>query len=189
MANIDPQSVTLPGPRPLTRGAGLVLQVVGGVLLLGGCCVCGTAGMWDPVISRGEAVRVAEGGAAVLADPGRLGAMLTVMFATVGGLAMLVFGLGMQQDRRRAAPAATLSMMILLLVLIAAGVGLWTGSGPWALRLANTALVLVTVMLTVLCVAACREVRADPPPDGPTILPPDADLDALKAEARGRMSR
>lgn len=189
MANTEAGNACLPCPRPLTRGAGLLLQIIGGALLLGGCCVCGTAGMWDPVISRGEAAQVAQAGAPVLHDPGRLGAMLTVMFATVGGLAMLVFGLGMQQDRPRAAPAAALSMLALLPVLIGAGVGLWMGRGPWMLRLANAALVLVTVMLAALCATAWREVRADPPPAGPTLLPADANLDALKAEARGRMSR
>jgi hypothetical protein len=189
MANTEPQPAHAPGPRPLTRGTGLLLQIVGGALLLGGCCVCGTSGMWDPVMSRGEAVRAVETAAPLVADAGRLGAMLTVIFTTLGGLAMLVFGLGMQQDRPRAAPAATLSMLALLPVLIGGGVGLWTASGPWVLRLANAALVLVVAALTAMCVAAWREVRADPPPAGPTLLPPDADLDALKSEARGRMSR
>ncbi len=176
-----------PGPRPLTRGVGLVLQVVGGVLFLGACCICGSAGLWDPVMSRGEVAQQAVDAAAMPADWGRIGAMLLVMFTTVGGLAMLVFGLGMQQDRPRAATFALLSVALFLLVLIAAGAMLWRGGGPWGLRLANLGLLVTGACLLALCIAAWREVRADPPPEGPTALPPDADLDALKAEARGRM--
>lgn len=176
----------LPAPRPLARGTGLVLQIVGGVLFLGACCVCSSAGLWDPVMSRGEAAEHAQA-AALPTDWGRVGAMLLVMFTTIGGLAMLVFGLGMQQDRPRATGPALISVAALCAVLVASGTMLWSGSGPWALRLVAAVLLLVMLPLLGLCIAAWREVRNDPPPAGHNILPPDADIDALKAEARGRM--
>lgn len=184
-SHVPPQASA--APRPLARGTGLVLQVVGGILFLGACCVCSSAGLWDPVLSRGDvAQQVLEGGARP-ADWGRFGAMVLVMFTTLGGLSMLVFGLGMQQDRPRAAAYAVISLVILLAALAAAAAMLWTGHGPWVLRTADLVLLVIVASLLGLCIAAWREVRADPPPEGPNVLPPDADLDALKAEARGRM--
>jgi hypothetical protein len=168
-----------PSPRRFAQGVGLLLQGVGGLLFFSTCCVCSMAWLVDPNLSQTQVVdliqrdpHAIEGGHP-LADPGRLGMVLNVMFTTVGGLGLMVFGMGLQSDKPRAAWGALATNVLLLVLLVAAGVLLWIGGGAIGALIWNAALVMIVAGLLAFCVAALRQVIRHPPPKGMDILPPD----------------
>ena len=147
------------------------MQTVGMVLFLSTCCVCSTAGLWDPVAPRNEvlkSMRDAEDPGVTLTtlfdDPARAGIMLTVMFMTLGGLTTAVIGLGLQAGNLRAARAAVVAHALLLCVLIAAGIALWAGHAPLGFRLWHAALTLLLIALVGFSIAAFKDIRRNPPP-------------------------
>lgn len=181
-----------PPPRAFAQGTGLVLQAVGAVLFLTTCCVCSLSGQWETVLSRGEILESQQDdqalnwSAADLIDrPGQAAMMLMAMFMTVGGLAMLAFGLGMQSEKRHSALGAVLTILAADGVLIVAAVGLWAGETHWLARLWHAAMMLTVLLLTPMTIVAYRQMRADPPPEDLYVVPEDFDIDAYKRQVRG----
>ncbi len=86
-----------------------------------------------------------------------------VGFVPVGGLALAVFGLGLQADKPRAAWGAVIANTSLFVVLLVAGVALWVAEGPAMLRVWHALLTLLTAALFVFTLKALGQVRADPP--------------------------
>jgi len=179
-------------PRAFAQGTGLVLQSVGLVLFLSTCCVCGFAGQWDPVPSHGqilEGYRHAPPQSWSLGNlaehPSRAGMMLMAMFMTIGGLAMLVFGLGMQSLKRGAALGALVTVTASLVIVAVAGVGLWVGGGAWVARAWHAVVLLVTIGLLPLTAVAWKQMRSNPPPADLYVLPADFDEAAYKRSIRG----
>jgi hypothetical protein len=168
-----------PPPRAFAQGTGLLLQTIGALLLMTNCCVCSTAFMWDPQRPPAAAQEnLADEDALsklrnMINEPGRTGLMLTIVGSTVCGLGMMGFGLGLQSDRRRSAAGALVTCVLFMLIMIAAGVGLWTGEATFTARVWQAILAALGVMTTGFTFAAWREVRANPPPTGVDIIPPD----------------
>lgn len=168
-----------PPPRAFAQGTGLLLQIVGFTLFLSSCCICSSTGLWEPVADTGEITEALRSQRDVVVsfrhmfdNPTMLGYTLTAMFTTAGGLALATFGLGMQTDRKWAAPAAAVSSVTLLVILLAAGVALWLGEGGWMYRLWHLILLAVMVLASCFSVAAWREVRRQPPPVDVDVVKP-----------------
>lgn len=184
-----PVEATLPPlPRAFTRGVGMLLQSAGMLMFLSCCLLCTLSSQWgfDEVLTRGQVDQwIAQQQQSsqpaepyfqhMLRNPAKTGSMLLMMFSTVGGLALAVFGMGMHSDKRGATAGALSTACVLLVILVLAGVGLWTGQAPWLLRLWHAALTLVVLLACVLCYASLQEVRRDPPPAGMETLPADFD--------------
>jgi len=157
-------------PRAFAQGVGLLCQTFGVLLFLSSCCVCSLSGAWDqPIIRPPQVVTLGT----LLERPDAWAAMLTVFTATLAGLALAAFGLGLQADRR-AAPLGTLvtTLTALILLLIAAA-ALWFDDGTWPMRLWNGLLLLLFATLTPFAFAARRQFCADPPAADVDIVPPD----------------
>lgn len=181
-----------PPPRAFAQGVGVLLQTVGVILALSGCCICSTAGLWDQQAGGQNLVAQPDQLTGIsidrlLKEPARTGMMLTVVFSTIGGLAMAGFGLGLQSQTPRSAWGALASVVLLLAILIVAGIGLWVGQGTIANRLWHTGLTVLILTLVGFTISALREVIAHPPPPGLRNLPPGFDVrDVLAGEKPSR---
>jgi len=182
---------TPPSPRAMTRGTGLLLQTMGFVLFVSTCCICALAGRWDPVLSREVVLEQQRDGTAFdwsLADlasqPDRAGMMLLAMFMTVGGLAFLVFGLGMQSEKRGSATGAALTTALAILILVVSGTGLWIGGATWAALAWHAVLTVVVLAVAPLVVASWRQMANNPPDPDLYDVPADFDIDAYKRQLR-----
>lgn len=188
-------AVAVPPPRAFVQGVGVVLQGLGVLLFITNCCVCSLAGLWDPNLTSGEARQVMierpeviASPPSLLSDPGRAGAAITLLAATVGGLALAALGLGMQADRPRPAYGAAAVHVVLVLVLIAAGVGLWRGQASVAFRAWHLLLIAACGMALPFTLVALRQVIAQPPPPVDDTLPPGFDVrDVLAGEKPSRL--
>ncbi len=169
-----------PPPRAFAQGTGVVLQTVGMIFVLATCCVCSLTFLWDPTPPRGQVdletsppSSLAESWQALVADKGKSGLMLTITSLNVGGLALAVFGLGMQSDRRRAAWGALVSVAVLTGVLILAGIWLWSGEAGLQARIWHALALILTLSLWLFLIPAVRQIMANPPPADVDVLPPD----------------
>lgn len=158
----------------------MLLQTVGMIFLLATCCVCSTTFWWNPMPPLAEIdveaqppSTLAEAWGAMVADKGKSGLMLTIVSLNVGGLALAVFGLGLQSDRRRAAWGTVASVAALTGTLLLAGVWLWTGEATLNARIWHAIALLVTLLLWLFVIPALRQVLANPPPADVDVLPPD----------------
>lgn len=138
-------------------------------LLMG--CIWSTSAFWD---SQAWENRSAVGDPQV-SDPARIGVMTLVLATTGGGLALAVFGLGLQSDQPKAAWAAMTTLGFLLGCLAFSGVALWTGSAGPSVRIVHTCLLLVTLVLIAFVAAALKQVIDHPPPPGQGVVPYDFD--------------
>lgn len=166
-------------PRAFAQGTGVLLQTVGVILFLSSCCVCSLSSWWQPLQDHGQTLGAIQSGQPIggswrdLAQrPREAGYTLTVVFGTVGGLGMAVFGLGLQAERRRAGVAAFATTTLLLVILIFAGVLLWHGGATWAARGLHALLTLIVALLAGFTWVAMRQVLANPPPADIDIVPP-----------------
>lgn len=193
MENLDVQRQR-PDPSEslaMARGTGLLLQTAGTTLFLSTCCVCALAGRWDPVLSHEVLIEHQREGTTpdwslmdLAAHPARAGMMLLAMFMTVGGLAFLVFGLGMQSEKRGSATGALLTNVLALLILVLAGVGLWIDSAAWSARAWHALMTLAILAITPLIVASWRQMQRNPPDRDLYAVPADFDIDAYKRQLR-----
>jgi len=185
-----------PPPRAFAQGTGILLQTIGIMLALSSSCLWSLAGKWDKTLDRGQVYQQMHQGQTIgvsithlFDDPGRAGFMLTVVFTTIGGLAIAAFGLGLQSDKPRSAWGATISAGLLTIVLMGAGVGLWMGTTSIIMRLWNALLVGVVLILFGFAVAALKQVLADPPPRGLHPVPPGFDVrDVLAGEKPSKLA-
>ena len=191
-APTDPAS---PSPRAFAQGVGVVFQTAGVIMALSSCVICALSGKWDPVSDRAQVLRQMQQGdmlgvpaERLWHEPARAGLMLTVVFTTVGGLALAGFGLGLQSETPRAAWGALISVTLLAAVLIAAGVGLWIGQAPWLARCWHALLTGLVLVLLGFALVAWRQVMAHPPPPGLHAVPPGFDVrDVMAGEKPSRM--
>ncbi|MCK6457735.1 MAG: hypothetical protein L6Q92_14540 [Phycisphaerae bacterium] len=164
-------------PRALTRATGLIFQVVGVVLTLGGCCFwsfSGIAQSKQPIEAARTIVDVWRAGGA---EP--IWAMGGVCVTFVGGLALAACGLGLQAERPRAGRIAT--------IVAAAGAIFWLACGAWTLAaefawgrcLLAALMALLWCVCFVLGLVSADELRRCPPPDDLGVAPPDLRLDRV----------
>lgn len=169
-----------PPPRAFAQGTGVMLQTVGMILFLSSCLICSLSSWWHPMQDRGEVIeQVRTGqttGGNLLRDirerPVEAGYAMTVIFSTVGGLGLAVFGLGLQAERRRAGVAAMVTASILLFILLIAGALLWHGGAAWPARILHGLLTFTVAVVALFTWHAMRQVLADPPPADIDIVPP-----------------
>lgn len=169
-------SPELTSPRRFAQGTGLVLQTFGGLLFLSTCLICFTAFEWDPI--QGRSVQTAEPISrleSIVHDPARFGFLLMVVTSSVGGLALMVFGLGLQSEKRRAGWAALIANVLQLFLLLSATVLMWTGSASILACLWSALLTVITAILLLFTIAALRQFIAHPPPDTLHTVPHDFD--------------
>ncbi len=176
-----------PPVRAFAQGTGVLLQMVGMTLFLSSCCVCSMSGLWDPPMGRYETqeklnTKQIEPSTPMrpFADLATTGLTLTVVFTTLGGLAMAVFGLGLQSDKPRAGWAAVLTTTAYLIIMIAAAICLWAGGASLVPKVWNLVLTLIALILLGFSVVALRQVLRHPPPPGMDILPPDFEIPKFK---------
>ena len=161
----------------------MLLQTIGIILSVSSCCICSMSGAWDPLPSHGTVHKQIESDTVEVVNfqtlieyPGRAGTLLTASIATVGGLALAVFGLGLQSDKPRAAMGSVLVCAAMILVLLIGAVALWMGTAPFLIYVWNHGLVLLTMGLMLFCLAALRQILADPPSGELEILPDDFEI-------------
>ena len=180
-----------PPPRAFAQGTGVLLQTVGVIFFLSTCLVCSLSGLWDPPRSPSEVLPDAQTFVAddqqtrlrdLIEHPGKTGVMLTVMGTTIGGLAMAVFGLGLQSEQPRAAWGALTATVSLTLVLIVASIGLWVGHASMLTRFWHLLLVMVTLVLVGFCVGALKQVLANPPPHEFNVMPGEEEDGGMRDE-------
>lgn len=170
----------LPPPRAFAQGTGVMLQTVGMILFLSSCLICSLSSWWHPMQDRGEVIEQVRTGQTTggnfLRDirerPVEAGYAMTVIFSTVGGLGMAVFGLGLQAERRRAGVAAMVTATTLLVILIIAGALLWHGGAGWPARILHGLLTTTVAIAALFTWYAMRQVLADPPPANIDVVPP-----------------
>ena len=150
-------------------------------MFLTSCCTCSLSGIWDPALSPAQIlseeiqlessvrIRFRE----MIEKPAKTGLMLMVIGTTVGGLAMAVFGLGLQSDKPRAAWGAIIAVCAQELLLLAAGLGLWSGDASILSRVWHLLLTIVTTVTLGFCVVALKQVMKEPPRSGLEVLPKD----------------
>lgn len=170
----QPEPGPTPPPRAFAQGTGLVLQSVGFAMFLLTCCVCSTSFLWDTRPTRDQVLReVGQHGLGdTLHDPAKLGVALTILSANVGGLALAALGLGLQSDRRLAAPGAVAAAGLTLAAQLGAAASLWSGPAPAGIRIANALFLIVLIVLLGFTITAHRQVRREPPPPDIDIVPP-----------------
>ena len=169
-----------PPPRAFAQGTGLLLQVVGAAMFFSSGCVCTTAFLWDPISARPQPQPVASLEPQSLVEratrePGKWGLMLMVTGSAVGGLALMVFGLGLQSEKPNSGWGALVSNALVLAALVVAGVGLWTGEASVLTRVWHSAELLVVLLLLGFTVRALREMLADPPSGDLHLVPAGED--------------
>lgn len=150
--------------RGFSRGMGLINQMVGGTIFLGGFCLCCSLSfLIEP-----------EGG---VSWPGTVSGSTIVLFTTLVGCASLMaFGLGMQTDRGiRPASGAVVTCAVMLVLYVAALVGPVGGSHSLRLAVMTVVLGVITLVLGLLNILAWREVYANPPEttEAPTVRAED----------------
>jgi len=198
----------IPTARAFAQGTGVLLQTVGMILFLSTCCVCSLAGLWDPTLSRPAVLQQLDSGEPIglsflslFAQPAKAGVMLMAMFMTVGGLAMAVFGLGLQSEKPRSAWGAMATVILMMIVLCLSGVGLWVDHASWSARSWHGILTVVVLVVFGFTWAALRQMIACPPaPDNDVLRadykipyshyhddPPDVRLAKELANRRARL--
>lgn len=162
-----PPADTPRDPRTFVRGSGLILQVVGLVLVLGGCLIGSLSGVLQTQQAR-PAMTAREW---FVGSPAQVLTALDILLSTAAGLALLTFGLGMQHERRRAAVGAMIAAGGLAVVWWASTLAALL-LAPSALRVAVNALfALAATVLFLLAGAAHREARLHPPPPDEPVTP------------------
>lgn len=166
-------------PRAFAQGTGILLQTVGVLLFLSSCCIFSLTGIWSPVQPDPQTIESIRtnttpepGLRGKLREPAAAGYMVTALATSAGGLALAVFGLGLQADRRRASAGAAFSSVTMTLLLLVAGALLWIGGAGVIAKLWNLALLAIAGLLVAFSIAAQRNVRANPPPPNVDIVPP-----------------
>lgn len=166
-------------PRAFAQGTGILLQTVGVLMFLSSCCVFSLTGIWSPVQADPQTIESIRtnttpepGLRGKLREPAAAGYMITALATSAGGLALAVFGLGLQADRRRAATGAVVASIAVTLLLLIAGALLWTGNAGVVPKAWNLALLAIAGLLVAFTVTALRNVRANPPPPNIDIVPP-----------------
>ena len=171
-----------PPPRAFAQGTGLLLQAVGAVMFLGSGCVCTTAFLWDPISARpverpltAAALDLPGPLERATRDPGKWGLMLLVTGSAIGGLAFMVFGLGLQSEKPKSGWCALVSNVLVLAVLVVAGFGLWIAPASVFSRVWHGSELLVVLLLIGFTTKAVRDMLAHPPSGDLYIVPAGED--------------
>jgi len=166
--------------RAFTRGTGFIFQIVGFAMMLGGCCL----GMLIGYLQGEQEHAPANIGEWVRqSPPGQLLTAINIIISGVAGLALMVFGVGLQQERRRSGIGAVICSGLLALGLWATTVAaaVWTHS---VIRvLIGLVLAGAASFLLFLAIGAARELRLYPPP------PDEPVTDAFLAQFARRRHR
>lgn len=145
----------------MARGSGYVFQVVGLVLLLSGCCL-------GPLIGYFQGEQHLDPHTFVewvrYSPPGQLLTGINIIVTALAGLALVVFGLGLHQERRSSGTGA-------LAATVALALNWWATTiaailyAPSILRIAVSLVFAVgATLLFLLAGAARRELKLHPPP-------------------------
>jgi len=150
-----------PGARSLARGSGYVFQAVGLVLLLSGCCLGPLVGYF-----QGEQDVAPRTFVEWFRDspPGQLLTGINIIVTGLAGLALMVFGLGLHQERRGSGTGALIATGALALNWWATAVAAILYA-PSILRIGvSLLLAIAATLLFLLAGAARRELKLHPPP-------------------------
>jgi lysylphosphatidylglycerol synthetase-like protein (DUF2156 family) len=153
-------------PRAPVRGIGFLFQTVGLILLLGGCLIGGFSGL---IQGEQDYLPLTAGEWFRQSPPGQLLAAINIVVTGVAGLALLVFGLGLHQERRTSGIGAVITTAILALT--------WWATTVAAILLAPSAPRIVlyvlfagaATILLLLAIRAARLLRRYPPPPDPEV--------------------
>ncbi len=157
-------------PRAFSQGTGYVLQIVGLILMLSGCCVCSLLGWYQD-----ESDVPINSPADYFAQPNLPLALAALnLFASfAGGIGLLGAGIGLQGDRPNSGRIAMWITGLLALTWWATAVAhlLLTKSIPGTI----TAVVLAAgcTFLFLLAGNSARVLRENPPPEDLHAVPPD----------------
>lgn len=148
-------------PRAFAQGTGFVFQIVGFILMAGGCCLASLSG-WI----QGEQVRAP--GSVVewvrQSPPGQLIAAVNIVVTALAGLGLVVFGLGLHQERPGSGGGAVATTVVLTVSWWATtAAAILAAPSPTRIAL-NAALALGATLLLVMALAARRELQVHPPP-------------------------
>lgn len=138
-----------------------MLQIAGLVLMLGGCCLAPVVGYFE-----GEIDTVPRTVSEWLSHspPGQVLTAINIVVNAVAGLGLLVFGLGLHQERRGSGVGAMIVSGLLAASWWATGIAACLVA-PSILRiLVNLLLAVAGTLLFLLAGAAHRELTLHPPP-------------------------
>jgi hypothetical protein len=178
-------------PRAFAQGTGHVFTIVGLVLMLGGCCIGSFSGLFqgeqlDEFANFAEWVR--------RSPRGQLLTGINIIVTGAVGLAMITFGIGLQQERRGSGTGAVITAGVLamawwgttiasLIYVVTAGSASFGGTIPVVFRLIVQILLAVgATVLVLLAAAARRNLKLNPPPPDEPVT--QAFLDELRSKRR-----
>ncbi len=152
-------------PRAFVQASGVVFQVAGLVLLLGGCCI----GSFSGLIQGRQATAAADMMTWLRESPtGQVLATFGIVISGVAGLALMVFGLGLQHARRRSGLGALVTTAVLAVTWWSLAVLQFVMSFSIAAMIVQLLLAVAATILFLLAGAAHRSLRMIPrEPDEP----------------------
>lgn len=150
-----------PNPRAFAQATGFVFQIVGMILLCGGCC-------FGPVVGwfQGEQPAApADVAAWIRNSPTHQLLVAACIIANgVAGLALAVFGMGLQQERKSSGTGALIAACVLSAVYVGcAVVAIVTGMSLPRIAV-HVLLAGGTVVLVLMASAARHTMQVHPPP-------------------------
>ncbi len=148
-------------PRAFAQATGFVFQIVGMILLCGGCCV-------GPIIGwfQGEQAAAPPDVAAWLRDspPQQLLVTACIVANGVGGLALAVFGMGLQQEQPSSGTGALVSAGALATVYVGSAVAAIVLGLSLPRIAVHVLLAAGTLVLMLMAGGARRTMQLHPPP-------------------------
>lgn len=168
-----PESNPPENPRAFAQGTGHVCTIIGTILMLGGCCI----GSFSGIVQGEQAEAPHDLIAWVRQSPvQQLLSAMNIIVTGAGGLALLTFGIGLQQERKSSGAGATITAVALALVWWGSTVGTfylaftapvasaWGVVGTVLRVVMQLAIALGSTFLVLLTASAWRNLRQNPPP-------------------------
>jgi hypothetical protein len=149
--------------RALSRSVGIVFQVTGVVLAIGGCCLWSLSGKIQPEI---DAERGPDSLAQWIAKapPGQVCAAIGIAASFLAGMAFLAVGMGLTAERRYSGRAAMIGSGAFTVVWLVETGALAVVAGSVAGTLLAIILAALGMGLFLLAGAAARDLKLHPPP-------------------------
>lgn len=151
-------------PHAFAQASGFIFQVVGWMLVFGGCCIGPLAG-W----LLGEAGEAPDTVGEWIARSPRSHLVVTadVVMSGVGGLALAVFGFGLQNTRPASGVGAIVTTGVMAAVWWSALIAAFFVDGAlsrWLLIAFQVVLAVGATLLFIMAVLAYEVLRRHPPP-------------------------
>lgn len=154
--------------RGFARGTGFIFQFVGFIFLFGGCCLGSLSGLIQGPIDATPRDVVEW---VTASPPGQVISAVNTVVTALAGLALMVFGIGLSNERRTSATGAVIVTVVLAVSWCTTTLAAILTALSIARILANLFFAAIAVWLVLMALAARREMRLHPPPPDEPVTP------------------